>query len=154
MESTFPARGILARGTVDRGHDHPHALAVALVNIKNARINAAEVIVAREMQTVHQAQLQYMSQFGTYAATLAQLGPAPGRAGTPQAAGLIPASLASGEKNGYLFTLAVTSGGFTVSAVPRVFGSTGRRTFYLDDDGVIHQNWGAEPATAASPKLK
>ena len=92
--------------------------------------------------------------FGKYAASLAELGP-PNRGGAegPQGAHLIPAALASGEKNGYLFVLSLTPAGYTLNATPKTFGSTGRRTFYLDQDGVVHQNWGRDPATADSPEF-
>ena len=126
---------------------------VAIPNLMIARNNAAEVVVVREVQTIHQAQMQYMSQFGRYAATLAELGPPTSGTGGPNAANLIPSSLASGEKDGYMFTLTITPTGYAVNANPRVFGGTGRRTFYLDQDGTVHQNWGQEPATADSPEI-
>ena len=128
-------------------------LTVAIPNLMTARNNAAEVVVVREVQTIHQAQMQYMSQFGRYAATLAELGPPTSGTAGPNAANLIPSSLASGEKDGYMFTLTITPAGYAVNANPRVFGGTGRRTFYLDQDGTVHQNWGQEPATADSPEI-
>jgi hypothetical protein len=36
----------------------------------------------------------------------------------------------------------------------RSFGRNGRRSFYVDEDGVVHQNWGAEPAGVSSPEAK
>jgi type IV pilus assembly protein PilA len=129
-------------------------LVVAIPNILKFRLNAAETIVIREVQTIAQAQSQYLSQFGRYAATLTELGPSRGAADSPAAAGLIPAKLASGEKNGYLFTLTSTPGGYFVNATPKTFGSMGRRTFYLDQNGVVHENWGPQPATDASPEAR
>jgi len=41
-----------------------------------------------------------------------------------------------------------------VNANPVSFNSTGRRTFFSDQSHVIHQNWGAEPATLNSPEIK
>jgi type IV pilus assembly protein PilA len=130
-------------------------LAVAVPYMQSAHQNAVEVVVIREVQTIHQAQMQYMSQFGNYAATLAELGPpASGAMAGPHAASLIPASLASGEKDGYLFSVTQTVAGYTVNANPKVFGSNGRRTFYLDQDGIVHQNWSHEPATVNSQEIK
>ena len=117
-------------------------------------MNTTETIVMREVQTIYQAQTQYESQFKEYASTLAELGPPANGVAGPAAAKLIPNSLASGEKDGYLFLMARTPSGFTVNANPKVFGRNGRRTFYLDQDGTLHQNWGADPATAASPEVK
>ncbi|HYL74222.1 MAG TPA: DUF2950 family protein [Bryobacteraceae bacterium] len=128
-------------------------LTVAIPNLLKAKLGAAETMVVREVQTIGQAEMQYASLFGKYAATLAELGPpAAGTAG-PQAAELIPGKLASGEKNGYLYTLTLTPLGFAVNANPKEFGNTGRRTFYMDQNGVVHQNWGREAATANSPEL-
>ena len=129
-------------------------LAVAVARIKEARLNAVETMVVREVQTISQAQTQYQSQFGKLAASLLELGPPAGGTAGPQAANLIPASLASGEKDGYLFVLASTPVGYSVNANPKVFGGTGRRTFYLDQDGIVHQNWSQEPANTVSPEFK
>src|ERR1700687_2856187 len=129
-------------------------LTVAIPVMRTARLNGVETMVIREVQTVGQGQTQYLSQFGNYAASLRALGPpANGGAEGPQAAHLIPASLASGEKDGYLFTMTVTPAGYSVNANPKVFGSTARRTFYLDQDGIVHQNWGREPASANSEEI-
>ena len=60
---------------------------------------AADAVV-QDPAYIQQAQTQYQSQFGDFAATLVELGPpATGNMG-PAAAKLIPASLASGEKDG------------------------------------------------------
>ncbi len=129
-------------------------LAVAIPSAMNAMMNTTETIVMREVQTIYQAQTQYESQFKEYASTLAQLGPPANGVASPAAAKLIPNSLASGEKDGYQFGMSRTASGFTINANPKVFGRNGRRTFYLDQDGTLHQNWGADPATAASPEVK
>ena len=129
-------------------------VAIAIPGGKRIRINVDEAAVMKELQTVHVAQTQYYSQFGKYAATLLELDSPDGVAEGPAAAHLIPKSLGTGEKNGYLFQMVSTTGGYTVQASPAAFGDTGRRTFYLDADGVIHQNWGKEPATAASPEIR
>lgn len=129
-------------------------LSVAIPQIQTARLSSQETMVVREVQTIAQAQVQYQSQFGKYAATLGELGPPVSGASGPGAAQLIPASLASGEKNGYVFLLAASAAGFRINANPKVFGGTGRRTFFLDENGIVHQNWGSEPASASSPELQ
>ena len=122
-------------------------LGVAIPNFLTVRHISAETVVIRELHTIYETQVQYLSQFGRYAATLAELGPAARGAGGPSAGNLIPASLASGEKDGYAFELMTTPGGFAVTATPKVYGSTGRRSFYVEHSGVVRQNWGPEPAT-------
>lgn len=129
-------------------------LAVAVPKLGSAKMNANEMVVIREIQTVHQAQTQYMSQFGRFATTLAELGPPTSGGPGPQAADLIPNSLASGEKDGYLFTLTATPQGYTLNVNPKMYNSTGRRTFFSDQTMTIHQNWTAEPANASSQELK
>lgn len=129
-------------------------LAIAVPKLGNARMNASEMAVIREMQTVNTMQTQYMSQFGRFATTLAELGPPTSGAAGPQAADLIPSTLSGGDKDGYTFTLTGTPSGYSLTAVPKVFNTNGRRTFYSDQNMIIHQNWSAEPATANSPELK
>jgi type IV pilus assembly protein PilA len=130
-------------------------LSIALPQMSKSRMHAQEMSAVAEMRTINQAVVQYQSQFGQYATALAQLGP-PATAGASEsaaAAGLIPGSLASGTASGYNFTVAPTQGGYSVTAVPKTFGSTGRRTFYSDQTAVIRENWGQDPATANSPEI-
>jgi len=129
-------------------------LAIAVPRLSVAQMSAREMAVVREVQTINTAQTQYMSQFGKYATTLAELGPPTSGGPGPQAADLIPGSLASGEKDGYSFILTATPTGYTVNANPKVFNSSGRRTFYADQNMIIHQNWSAEPANVSSPEMK
>jgi prepilin-type N-terminal cleavage/methylation domain-containing protein len=129
--------------------------AIAAPKLNQNRMHAQETAAVREIQTINTAQTQYYSQFGRYATNLAELGgpPSGGQEG-PSAANLIPGELAKGQKSGYKYTLAGGPAGYTISAVPEVFGNTGRRTFFSDQTMVIHQNWSAEPANASSPELK
>ena len=129
-------------------------LTFALPRFNVAQMNAHEVAVIQAIKTLHGAQTQYMSQFGNYATTLAQLGPPASGGPGPTASDLIPTSLATGEKDGYLFTLTATPTGYSINANPKVYNSTGRRTFFSDQNMTIRQNWGQEPATATSPELK
>lgn len=131
-------------------------LSIALPQMSKSRMHAQEMAAIEEMGTINKAEIQYYSQFNQYATVLGQLGP-PATAGAaegPQSAGLIPGSLASGSAGGYNFTIAQTPLGYSVSAVPKSFGSTGRRTFYTDQTGVIRQNWTSEPASDKSDELK
>jgi type IV pilus assembly protein PilA len=129
-------------------------LTIAVPKLSVAQMNAREMAVVREIQTVNTAQAQYMSQFGKFAATMAELGPPSSGGPGPAAADLIPGSLASGEKDGYTFTLAASPSGYTLNVNPKVFNSSGRRTFYSDQNMIIHQNWSAEAANASSPEMK
>jgi type IV pilus assembly protein PilA len=131
-------------------------LSIALPQMSKSRMHAQEMAAIEELHTINQAEVQYQSQFGQFAATLSQLGPptSAGAAEGPQSAGLIPGNLAGGTASGYNFTVTQTPQGYSVNAVPKAFGSTGRRTFYSDPTGIVRENWGQDPATAASPELK
>jgi type IV pilus assembly protein PilA len=128
--------------------------AIAAPKLNQNRMHTQETAAIRQIQTVHTAQTQYYSQFGRYAATMAELGPpASGNAG-PSAADLIPKDLAEGKKTGFTFAMQGGPQGYAVTAVPDVFNNTGRRSFYSDQTLVIKENWGAEPATVNSKEIK
>ena len=55
-------------------------LAIAVPKLGSAKMNANEMAVLRELQTITSIEIQYMSQFGRYATTLAELGPPPAEA--------------------------------------------------------------------------
>ena len=128
---------------------------IASTSYSKAQMSSHETAVTQEMTTIYTAQIQYNGQYGKYASTLAELGPPTGGAEGPQGAGLIPKVLAEGSKNGYKFNMTGNGSSFALTAVPEVFGSTGRRTFFMDSSGkTIHQNFSAEPANASSPELR
>jgi hypothetical protein len=116
-------------------------LAIPILNLggcDNGTVrNANEMAVIRELQFINTTQIQFRSQFQRYATTLAELGP-----------------LTAGDHDGYMFMLTPTPGGYVVHANPKVFGRSGRRTFYTDQDGLIRQNWSAEPANTNSTEFK
>jgi type IV pilus assembly protein PilA len=126
-------------------------LAIAVPKMNKQMQSARETAVIREIGSIHQAETQYYSQFGKYAATLAQLGPPVSGADGPEGANLLPKVLTDGRKNGFIYSLTATAGGYAITAVPESFGNTGGRTFYSDQTLEIHNNFGQEPATAASP---
>lgn len=128
--------------------------AIAVPKFNQIKMNANEMAVIKELETVYNAQTQYYSQFNKYASNLVELGPPTGGAAGPSGADLIPKTLALGEHNGYRYTVAGNPGGFVATAVPVVFGSTGRRTFFMDQSKIVRQNWTQEPANAQSEELK
>ena len=128
--------------------------AIAAPKLNQNRMHTQETAAIRQIQTIHTAQTQYYSQFGKYATTLLELGPpASGQAG-PSASDLIPDDLAKGKKTGFNFTVQGGPNGYSVTAIPEVYGNTGRRTFFSDQTLVIRENWGAEPATVTSKEIK
>ena len=129
-------------------------LAIAVPKMNTQMQGAREMAVIREIGSIHSAQTQYYSQFGKFAANLAQLGPPVSGADGPEAANILPKVLADGKKNGFTYSMTTTPTGYAITAIPDSFGNSGRRTFYSDQTLVIRNNWGQEPATAASPEIK
>jgi type IV pilus assembly protein PilA len=127
--------------------------AIAVPKMNTQLMAAREMAAIRQINTIHQAEAQYNSQFGQFATTLSQLGPPASGPDGPNAANLIPKDLADGKKSGHVFTLTGTPTGYAINVVPEQFGGTGRRTFYSDQSLSIHNNWTAEPATALSPGI-
>jgi len=129
-------------------------ITIALPRLNRARMYSQETAAIGAIRTLHTAQVQYNSQFGKFAQSLAELGPPQSGAAGPSAADLIGNDLAGGEKSGYKFTLTGNPGGYVINANPVAFNSTGSRTFYSDQTMVIRENYGQEPATATSKELR
>jgi type IV pilus assembly protein PilA len=128
--------------------------AIAVPKMNRQMMAAHEMAAIREIGSIHQAETQYYSQFGRYAQNLTELGPPASGAPSPAAADILPKILTDGKKSGYLFSLQGTPTGYTVTAVPEAFGSSGSRTFFSDSSLVIRQNNTAEPATATSTEIR
>ena len=129
-------------------------LAVAMPKLSKSRMYASEMAALQAIKTIHIAQTQYYSTYNKYAETLSALGPPTSGAPGPAAADLIQEDLASGEKQGYKFTLTAVPGGYVINANPVAFGTSGSRTFYSDQSMTIRQNFGQDAATATSPMFK
>jgi len=127
---------------------------IAAPRLSRARMYAQETAALAAIKTIHTVQVQYYSQYGKYATSLQELGPPSSGAASPAAADLIQNDLASGEKQGYKFTVTGTPGGYIVNANPVAFNSSGSRTFWSDQSMTIRQNYGQEPTTANSPEVK
>ena len=127
--------------------------AIAVPKLSSQRQNAQEMAAIQQIRTLHQAQIQYYGQFGRYATTLAELGPPASGSAGPQAADLIPKSLADGRGTGYLFTVTANPSGYSINANPEQFGSSGRRTFFSDQSGVIRAKNPGPGAAVTDPPL-
>jgi type IV pilus assembly protein PilA len=128
--------------------------AIAVPKMNKQIMAAHEMAAIREIGTIHTGETQYYSQFGRYAQNLAELGPPASGAASPAAADLLPKNLADGKASGFIFTVVGTPTGYSVTAVPEQFGSSGSRTFFSDQTLVIRNNWTAEPATIASTEIR
>lgn len=121
--------------------------AIAIPNLLASRIAANEAAAMYSLRQLNAAQMTYYNQFEKFG-TLPELG----------AVNLIDPKLAAGTKSGYNFALELTTNeenvaGFTVTCVPVTYSSSGRRSFYIDESGVIRggDNNGRPPSKMDEP---
>jgi len=105
---------------------------IAVPNLLASRRAANEGSALASLRTLHSAEATYQATRGNGKyGTLSELA----------AEKLIDPKLATGTKNGYNFTVEVTTTedypGFSVVGVPMTYRSTGIRSFYIDETGVI-----------------
>jgi type II secretory pathway pseudopilin PulG len=110
------------------------ALGAPMLQSGHIPVSGRERMAVREMQSVVQAQTRYRARFGRYAASLDQLGMA--------------------EKDGYLFAMVLTRTGYVVVASPRIYLLDGRRTFYVNQSGVVRGSRGEGSASSESPEVQ
>jgi hypothetical protein len=98
-----------------------------------------EASAISSVKKIVNAQLDYSEGSGVgYAITLVDL----------RSRGLIDSALESGVKDGYVFGMGGFGNVFTVNATPLTYGSTGSRSFFSDESGVIRYTRESRPATA------
>jgi hypothetical protein len=113
------------------------ALLIALATSCRPRLNDPyERAALREIAIIHGLETNYHSQFGRYAARLAEL------------------ERIAGTNIGYTFTVQATSSGYAIRAVPDPPGRAGRRSFYSDQTLIIREGKGVKPANESSPVAK
>ena len=107
--------------------------AIAIPNLLASYRAANEGSAMASLRTLASAEATYQSTRGNgNFGTLKELA----------AEGLIDSNLASGTKNGYNFTVELTTTdesypGFAVVGVPVTYRKTGVRSFYIDESGII-----------------
>lgn len=103
--------------------------AIAIPNLLRARLNANESAAIAAMQTISSSATSFRGANPTYPAVLSTLSNA-----TPP---YIDAVLGNGTKQGYGYALTGATNNFTATAIPSVPGTTGLRSFFVDESGVI-----------------
>ena len=127
--------------------------AIAIPNFLRARISAHESSAVSSLRTINTSEVAYNATYGLGYGTLPQLStPAVPCTATAASACLLDANLSTGTKSGYNFAavpLGASNVNFVATAVPLLVGSTGQRTFCVDETGVVHADptGGAAPAT-------
>jgi type IV pilus assembly protein PilA len=107
-------------------------------------IAANEEAASNGIRTIVTCQILFSAlNEGAYAANLSKL----------ESAELLDSELVSGSKDGYRFNMVVGGGSFTVTATPLEFGTTGNRSFFSDETGVVRYEMGEVFADRNSPSL-
>jgi type IV pilus assembly protein PilA len=120
---------------------------------QKGQMAARELAAAKAMQTIQTDEVLYQSQYGRYAQSLRELGPPDSGLSSAASAGLINSALANGILGGYHFTLTGTPDTYAVEASPVTYGSSGVKSFYIDQTGVLRVTDRQEPATVNSPEF-
>jgi type IV pilus assembly protein PilA len=119
---------------------------IAIPNLLRARMSANEAAAAQAVRTLNTAQISYNSSYPSlgYASTLAALGGV--NCAPPSATGacLIDSQLATGTKNGYVYTLSGVAGTpastYSIVASPITPNQTGTRYFCSAPDAVVRSS--------------
>jgi type IV pilus assembly protein PilA len=119
--------------------------AIAIPNLLHSNLSSNESSAAGSLRTLNSACASYAMLYGGYPRSLANLGP--GNPTHSGAADLIDSVLVSGRKDGYVFTYTPGATGvsgnvlsYSITASPVTPGTTGRRSFFTDQSGVIRAN--------------
>ncbi len=137
--------------------------AIAIPNLLRSRMQANEASAVGALRSITTAAISYSSTYSGppapcgFPAGLPNLAPA--APATSAAADLIDAVLAGGSKSGYNFALVGASADangclqtYTATGIPVNVGTTGQRSFFTDQSGVVRQNpTGAAPTVADAP---
>lgn len=119
--------------------------AIGIPNLLRSRLNANESAAISNLRTVCSAAQSYRGANINYPLTLSSLGPASSQ--PPY----LDSELANGVRQDYDFSLSGMDNSFTATAIPRNYGFSGRRSFFVDETGVIYwTNTGQPPSTADS----
>lgn len=128
-------------------------MTLAVPQLLKLRKQANELSAVQSVRAIAQAELQYNSAYPAngFSCSLSQLGGTPG-SGAPsaQAAQLVDAGLASGQKAGYTFGITNCSKvtvnnqdmftSFEITAVPQSVGKSGDSGFCSDENNTIRKD--------------
>jgi hypothetical protein len=111
-----------------------------------AEADANEGTALENLRKLAEAVEAYRRNYVSLPESLANLGPAAGPgAPTREAAGLVDAELAAGNKDGYVFRIVIAGAStlgapakYQLAATPSAYGRTGKRSFFRDAEGGWH----------------
>jgi type IV pilus assembly protein PilA len=127
-------------------------LAFAIPNLIGVKKHANEVSARNSLKAINTAEIQYSSTYPAegFACNLAALGGSVGETQNAQSAHMLSPDLATGQKDGYTFTISncskVSVNGkdqfttYSVTAVPQTVGKTGDKGFCTDESGEVRMD--------------
>jgi len=133
-----------------------------------ADLQAGEDAAIVDLRAIASALDTYRRAYGKLPDTLAAIGPGPANGVSPDAANLVDADLAGGNKDGYSIRYTITPANptaagdddpataetFSLYSSPKEYGRAGKRSFFLDSSGVLR---GADkkgaPAARTDPRV-
>ena len=127
--------------------------AIAIPNLLRSRMAANEASAVGSLRTINTAAVTYDATYpkSGYPPSLKSLGT--NGAPSSESADLIDSVLASGSKSGYRFVFTgdgnIPSTSYSVVATPITIGTTGQRSFFTDQTGIIRMSvYGAADANS------
>ncbi len=114
---------------------------IALPSLLSARKSGNEMSAITSLRTLMTVNVQYRSRFSEYGADLADL----------QTTGYIDSVLGAGTKSGYTFTYEGATDTWSVAAAPVTMTTTGDRSFFVDQTGVIRSVEGTSASSTSGP---
>jgi hypothetical protein len=128
----------------------------AMLEAKTGPVKRGENSALSTLTTIRHMQQAHKDGKGKGGyATLEELAAPPARrAPRPGAQWEHPLAKLALEKQEYRFELTAANDKYSVTATPKEFGKNGRRSFYMDETGIIRASERAgEPATATDPPV-
>jgi len=132
------------------------AAAIAIPNLLHSSLSGNEASAVDSLRALNSSCTSYFILHGGYPRSLADLGP--GNPTHSVTGDLIDSALASGTKDGYVFTYTAGASGvagnilsYSITANPTTPGSTGRRRFFTDQSSVIRANTTGTADSSSTP---
>jgi prepilin-type N-terminal cleavage/methylation domain-containing protein len=119
--------------------------AIAIPNLLRVRLDANEAAAEAALRTINTSAQSYRAMNPTFPASLGPLASA-----VPP---YIDAVLGAGAKSGYNFLITGNTNTFTATARPQGYGVSGKRSFYVDENGVIRYTAEDREPTSADPPI-
>jgi type II secretory pathway pseudopilin PulG len=125
-----------------------------------ADLQTREGTAIADLRALAEAIQTYRRAFGKLPESLAVMGPAPKDQISPEQAALVPADMAAGKHDGYIFRYRISpdpngnDNDFELAATPEAYPKPGKRSFFLDTAGKVHgDDKRGKVATVADPVI-